>query len=569
MPGAASRRSMARGSLATLALAIFGALSATALAGVAGPTHQASLDKTVRFLQNSQQLNGGFAAGGEPGQGTSAWVALALAAVGINPQDQALPCGSTVSAFLTSHFREGLREEEAWPGTATTAFERELLVVDAAGTSPHDFAGFDLVAEILGRQLPDGSFPHVPHGQGGVNDTIFAILALSPIHEPEAEAAIQRGAEWLIAQQNEDHGWYFSRRGPISEVDMTAAAIQALVAAGTPDGETQQLAVAEAQEKGLEYLKEAQLPDGGFPALPNSERESNVASTAWAVQGLWAAGLNPETWTVGSGAEAREPLNYLESMQDPADGHERWRASQDLNGIWMTAYVTPALAGQALPIPVAARSGGGRPSCKEPGQGGESPQPGNGVIAGGGGDGAPFFSRPKAGSKGKTPGGARIVHNKGHRARNQSKTRRGDNAAQPTGTETEEASASEGEASAVASSVGSASGGGPGGSSAAGVSGGESPEPSPTAGDPQLPAALVEAASRPAGQSGGHEVTGTVIGSASSPPGGNLAFGAPGLHSAGAGGDREQWIAVGIGVAALLMAMGGALWERRRLEAIL
>jgi hypothetical protein len=43
---------------------------------------------------------------------------------------------------------------------------------------------------------------------------------------------------------------------------------------------------------------------------------------------------------------------------------------------------------------------------------------------------------------------------------------------------------------------------------------------------------------------------------------GDLAFGAPGLHSAGS--DEERWLALGIGGAALVLVLGGAQWERRR-----
>ena len=37
-------------------------------------------------------------------------------------------------------------------------------------------------------------------------------------------------------------------------------------------------------------------------------------------------------------------------MQQP-DGHIRYEASEELNGMWMTAYVTPAFTGNSLPIP--------------------------------------------------------------------------------------------------------------------------------------------------------------------------------------------------------------------------
>ena len=122
---------------------------------------------------------------------------------------------------------------------------------------------------------------------------------------------------------------------------MTGAAIQALIAAGRGRND--------AVEEGIAYLRGAQNADGGFPEFPGNP-ESNVASTAWAVQGIWAVGENPEDWRVGSGAATKDPLGYMESMQQP-DGHIRWKLSQDLNGIWMTAYCSVALGGHAWPIP--------------------------------------------------------------------------------------------------------------------------------------------------------------------------------------------------------------------------
>jgi hypothetical protein len=546
-----------RTALAALGLAAAGAVCSPAFAGTPNPERRHLLDSTVRFLQESQRPSGGFAPPGKrPSQSITAWVATGLEAAGINPQDQAT-CGVDAYAFLEGHFREGFHEELAWPEIATTAFERELLVVDGAGTNPDDFAGFDLVAEILARELPDGSFPYVPGGGGEVNDTAFAILALSPIDEPAAQEAVAHGAEWLLTQQNEDGGWSWEVRGRPSEVDLTGAAIQALSAAGKPDSE--------AQDKAFEYLRAAQRPDGGFAEFPLSERESNVASTAWAVQGLWATGENPEAWRTGSGEATEEPLDYMESLQQP-DGHVRWKQSSDLNGIWMTAYVAPAFAGQALPIPTAPRSLPSAPalaaaseesvlpaSCREPAPegesptpGAESPKPGGGVVAGGGGKGAPLFSRPRPQSKGKTPGGARVVGGKNLHPRNHSRTRRGDAMTQPSGTEKSEPSTSSGEASSVSTSSRRDSGGG----------------------EPGLPAALAKAVGE-AGGDGRRKITGTLIGAGTSGRGADLAFGAPGLHSAGAGGDRERWLAIGIGTAALLLVLGGAQWERRRGEAVL
>ncbi len=510
-------------------LALSALLLATAAAAVS-PAHQATLDRTVRYLQEAQQGNGGFGGSGEPSQITSAWTALALAAAGINPQDQARPGGVDAHAYLVAHYRQGIEESECAPIACTTTFERELMVVNASGTNSHDFGGVDLVRELLARARPDGSFPHVPGGQPGVNDTIFAIFALAPVGEPTAQAAIQPAASWIEAAQHDNGGWAWSAGSARDEVDMTGAAIQALVAAGR--------AGSAAVREGISYLRGAQNPDGGFPEFPGNP-ESNVASTAWATQAIWAVGENPEGWRSGSGEATEEPLDYMESLQQP-DGHIRWKRSQDLNGIWMTAYSTTAYTGNVWPIPVAPRAIEVPPAEQQPGQGGEGGRLGAGVIAGGGGRGAPLFSRPKPQSRGKTPGGARVIGDDGARPSNRSKSRRGENARSPAGIAKREPSSAE-VAAAAPAVVGTADAG-PG-----------------AAGDGDGGSAAARALASEGDGSGGHggEVTGVLVGSRGTP-----FFGAPGLRGAGAGDGPRT--ALAIGATAVLLALLGVWVERRR-----
>jgi len=284
-------------------------------------------------------------------------------------------------------------------------------------------------------------------------------------------------------------------------------------------------------------------------ATSSRQKRSNVASTAWSVQAIWAAGENPEDWRTGSGLATEEPLAYVESLQEP-DGHIRWKRSQDVNGIWMTAYCSVALGGQVWPIPEAPRSNHPIQPPK-PGQG-EDTQSGNGVIAAGGGRGAPLFSRPKPQSRGRTPGGARVVESKGIKARNHSRTRRGTNTAQSTQTQTAEATSA-----AESAKASGATRSGPGQDAGSGAGSGGSP-----------PRALVASSGGSARGGSGQEVTGVLIGSAD-PGQGNLHFGAPGLHGAGIDGGNEEAVAIAIVSAALLLALGGVGWERRRQEAIL
>jgi prenyltransferase beta subunit len=488
-------------------------------------TNDKRLDSTVHYLQEAQNMDGGFGGNaGEPSeQDFSGWVALALAADGINPQDQAKPGGADVYAYLSAHAAQDLPKEFCQPIICTTAFERELLVVDAAGTSPRDFGGIDLVEELLARRLPDGSFPYVPGGKGEINDTVFAILGLSLVAEPAAQAALGPAAEWLIGQQNEDGGWAWHNKGSPSEADLTGAAIQALVAA-----KIQSPGATKALSEALTFLHKIQDPDGGFPEL-SSEHESNVASTAWATQGLWAVGENPETWTQTSG---REPLDYMESMQQP-DGQVRYRESEESDGVWMTAYVAPAFAGQPLPISAVPRAI--TPTA--------APTQGPGVIAGGGGNGAPLFSRPQPQSSGETPGGVRLLDDKrwSERAARKRTLERHRNPGRPrkTPVPTTRIAAREGASSAH---VG-------GGSGSAKTGTGRSPSTPDAAG----------------GYASGKQVKGVLIAAAGPiATGGALEPGAPGLRSAASNDGRTSWLTVVIVAALLLAALLGAQIERRR-----
>ncbi len=576
------------------ACVLFALLAARATLGAPdNATNRARLDNTVRYLQDAQNTDGGF--GGNVGEASSPeftpWVALALAAAGINPQDQSRSGGTSAYTYLVEH-AGGLR--------ATTDFERELLVVDAAGTSPQDFGGVDLVEEILNRRLPEGGFFHEQGKQTpAVNDTIFAILALSPIHEPAVQEAVKSAVEWLEREQNSDGSWPSTcprtvagcsagGSDPEANVGMTGAAIEALNAAGSHD--------TEAQQNALGYLHRVQEPDGGFAESPAQSAESETSSTAWAVQGMWAAGENPETWKQSTG---REPLDYLESMQHE-DGSVQWKASSDANPVWMTAYAAPAYAGQPYPAPVVPReephsnptSGSGTPSSPpagtgESGGGGESTQPGGGVIAGGGSYGAALFSRPQPQSKGSTPGGVRQlrparVHTARRGATRQRAAERDRNpgpartapvpttasaVTEPNGAETGagagsaargQGSASSGAGSSTATGSARDDSGAGSASAGAGTGGGSPAGGVPLAGESGV------------AQAGGREVKGLLVGVATSVDTHDvLEPGAQGLHGAGAGASQSGALAIGIGGAALLLALAGSLLERRRPRAIL
>jgi prenyltransferase beta subunit len=538
----------ARGTLAALSLAagILLLVCGVGSALAAPARYQGSLDSMVRYLQNDQNPDGGF--GREPGESSnndvSAWVALALAAAGINPRDQT----PVNQHYIGGHSVYGYLTEQAGTLSSTTDFDRELLVVDATGTSPTDFGGVNLLEKILQRQLTqpgpnDGAFVHeAGSGEPEMNDTIFAILALSPIHEPAVETAVQIAAEWVEREQDCDHGWPATAyrtggacstgggslsREPQSDVDMTGAAIQALNAAG------RQSQAKEVEQHAFEYLKTAQDSNGGFPEEPGNP-EPNVASTAWVVQAMWSASINPETWITHSGLASEEPLGYMASMQRE-DGHIRYEASKEENGVWMTAYVGTAMAGDTYPPRPSSYAGLPQAPTETSGngQGGESSKPGSGVTVGGGGNGAPLFSRPQPGSKGHTPGGVREPKDEHH---NTPKRHRNPEPPRKTPVPT-----------VITASVhhvkkhDPASGKGTGG------------------------LALTGTGTGGGGQSSGRVVKGILIGA----PADALEPGAPGLRGAAAGINQTPWLTVGIAVALLLSALIGTQIELRRPKVIM
>jgi hypothetical protein len=503
-------------SLALVALLI----ACMAVPALAAPDNEANterLDKTVRFLESAQNSDGGFRPSADAGEASNplltAWVSIALATAGVNPQSQSQPEGASAYTYLSEHTGE-LSE--------TTAFERVLMVVDAAGAPPQSFGGVNLIQAILHRKLPGGGFAHVEGDDTpGVNDTIFAIIALSPDSEADVQEAIGGAVKWLEQAQSPTDGSWPLSPGAEGNVDITAAAVEALNAAGVHNSE--------AQRKAFEYLHGAQDPDGGFPEYTTESAESDSASTSWTVQAIWSAGGNPETWKQQS--SGKEPLDYLESLQRE-NGSVQWKAGSDEQPVWMTAYAGPAFAGEALPPPAVPLA---IPSASTP------PAAGTGVTAGGGGDGAPLFSRPQPQSLGDTPGGARQLHaSRGHAGKQASRRPREPDL-RPTA-----------DALTIAAS---------------GASQASSSSPHAQSKSRARVAPTSHAGAGKSSSGSGGAVTGLVINASDDTPA--VQAGAPGLRSAGADENPTQWLAIALAGLIVTLILVGSLLERRRPEVIL
>lgn len=316
-PTASGLRSLgASGPLLALALA------AVALLGAPHAARAASLNRELSYLTSAQNADGGF--GGAGGQQSSelytGWTAMGLAAAGRNP----------ASVRRGGHSLLDSLRGEAATLQSLGDYERTILALRACGASAYSFAGRNLVVEVLRARARDHSFAEQ------VNLTAFAIFALRAVGHSPRYGAISEASGWIEGQQNSDGGFGFGRHGSRSDVDDTGAALQALADASARNRHALALATG--------FLIRSQNSDGGFPQQPGGE--SNAQSTAWAVQGLIAAGRDPASVRRRG---SRSPLGYLESLLAPG-GSVRYSRTSAQTPVWVTAQALIALAGKTFPV---------------------------------------------------------------------------------------------------------------------------------------------------------------------------------------------------------------------------
>ncbi len=289
---------------------------ASLLVGLLAPpraTAAGGVDGAVSWLRSVENDDGGWGAspGDDSDPAMTCWVMLGLEAAGHNPLDVHAAKGTPVD-FLRSEV--GTLES---PGDLA----RTILALEGAGIDPRHFGGDNLVAELLGKRRSNGSYEDWP------NSTAFATIAL---RTAGATGGLDKTLSWLRQVQNEDGGWGDVPGSP-STPDGTGAVMQAL----SPGSK--------AAHRGLSYLREAQLPGGGFPLSAGGA--VNSQSTAWAVQGILATGGNPGSYRRG-GKSAPE---YIAAQQGK-DGHYRYSQSSDQTPVWVTAYAIVAMAGAHYPV---------------------------------------------------------------------------------------------------------------------------------------------------------------------------------------------------------------------------
>lgn len=278
---------------------------------VPAAVHASSVSEGADWLEAQQRPSGGFAAdsGRDPGAEMTAWTMLALAAAGRNPLDVTSGGKSPVD-FLRNHVDEVKDAGDV---------ARTILALEAAGVDPHGFAGEDLVERLLSQQRDSGSY------QGWPATSAYAVLAL----RAAGAGGTTKTVDWLRKVQGDDGGWG-NEPGDPSTPEVTGAVLQVL----SPGSD--------ASDRALSYLRKAKRSNGGF--APGNNLSANAQATAWASQGLLAAGKDPAGFGTGKSSFA-----YLRELQ-ASDGHFLQAPGQEASPVWVTADVLVPLSGDYLPI---------------------------------------------------------------------------------------------------------------------------------------------------------------------------------------------------------------------------
>lgn len=281
-----------------------------------------AIARAVHYLRFSQNPDGGFGAARKQAstQLHTGWTALGLASAGRNPRDVAQR-GSSIVDFVNAN--AGQLDDIG-------ELERTMLVLRSAGL-PQRLGSRNLLTALLEKQRASGAWDTLNH-------TAFGVLALRAAGKPASSPRVRRAIAYLIKAQNEDGGYGFANSAA-SDVDDTAAVMQALASAGRLSSP--------AVRRAISYLRKAQRADGGFGQMQAGD--SNAQSTAFAIQGLIAVGRNPRKFK-----RTRSPIEYLKTLQ-ASDGSFRYSRTSMQTPVWVTAQALVALEGKPYPLRPAPR----------------------------------------------------------------------------------------------------------------------------------------------------------------------------------------------------------------------
>ncbi|MBB5953565.1 hypothetical protein FHS29_000135 [Saccharothrix tamanrassetensis] len=265
-----------------VALSALAASAVLAVPGHAGPVTarpaEAAAGWLARQLVDGERFETVIDPDTFPDQGLTIDALLAFDAAGVAQDNAAkalawLAQPEVIGSYVTDE------EGSQYAGS----YAKLALAVLAQSEDPTAFGGVDLIAGLTALQAPSGRFTDKTSYPSDLTNNFsqsIAVIALER-HGSAPRAAV----DFLAGSACPDGGFplKFAQPTCTSQVDATAMAVQALLAADRP-------AVA---AKGVAWLADHQLADGGFPdnGLPGDQgTTSNANSTGLAAQALRVGG---------------------------------------------------------------------------------------------------------------------------------------------------------------------------------------------------------------------------------------------------------------------------------------
>ncbi|MEU6476852.1 hypothetical protein ABZ858_08140 [Streptomyces sp. NPDC047017] len=336
------------------AAAALGAFALTTLpAAATSSPAQIATSKTngVAYLKSLQAADGSYAGSGLSNE----WAFSALAAAGTAAVD-VTPGGDTTKN-ARSVYRD-LLSTGGWPSTSpvVTDYERATLNAYAAGIDPARVsASRDLIADIYGywQSAEPGYFGP----SANFNGTVFAALALNGAKTQSGQVRVPQALRDALvtrirANQHNDGGWNYSKAegdptqpAATSDIDMTGAAMAALCVSGVPATDT---GITHAKA----FLKSKLVANtGAFNAMFGANTDSN----GWAVAGLNACGINPQTGDFLTSL-GKTPVDFLIAQQFNPGGGFKYLPADTSPSAYSSIDGLRAVAGggftAAPPVPV-------------------------------------------------------------------------------------------------------------------------------------------------------------------------------------------------------------------------
>ncbi|MET8825612.1 prenyltransferase/squalene oxidase repeat-containing protein [Streptomyces sp. NPDC004610] len=336
--------------------AALGAFALTTLPAAATATPaQIATSKTngVAYLKTLQAADGSYAGSGLSNEWAfSAFAAAGTAAVDVTPGGDTTKNARTVYRTLLS--------TSGWPSASpvVTDYERATLNAYAAGIDPARVsASRNLIAEIY--RYWQTAEPGYFGPSATFNGTVFAALALNGAKTQAGQVRIPQALRDAIvtrlrANQHNDGGWNYSKAegnptqlAAAGDIDMTGAAMAALCVSGVPNTDPD---ITQAKA----FLKSKLVANSGaFNAMFGVNTDSN----GWAVSGLNACGINPQTGDFLTSL-GKTPVDFLIAQQFNPGGGFKYLPTDTAPSAYASIDGLRAVAGggftSAPPVPTTA-----------------------------------------------------------------------------------------------------------------------------------------------------------------------------------------------------------------------